>query len=399
MAFPAPDAIDHRLLLIGDAGDADRAGEPGLDVLAHQVALLPDRTTVVFLGDNVYETGMPEPSPVLEGTPVEEILDETLLNLYESRRDAERRVKAQVHAVEVPGARAVFIPGNHDWDQFGLGGWKRVRELERYLHELEPVAKVPVSLLPGGGCPGPVALDLGRRGRLVVLDTQWWLERGEKPAPDDNPTGCAHPTEAGVTDALSAELRRAAADHRTVVVAGHHPLRSRGPHGGWVDPRVHLFPMTMAGSYVPVFVRWLPLPLLGSLAAWVRAEHSPSAQDMSSATNTHMRRALEAALETAAEDGARPIAYAAGHDHGLQVFRGGTAVPYVLVSGLGSHEKVSAVGHDSHTLFAHADGAHPGLMKIDFLRDGRVRLGVVEWSAETPWGVELYSRMLEPRGR
>src|SRR5262247_3592001 len=51
--------IDHRLLLIGDAGDPDRAGEPTLQLLAHQVALLPERTTVVFLGDNAYERGMP----------------------------------------------------------------------------------------------------------------------------------------------------------------------------------------------------------------------------------------------------------------------------------------------------------------------------------------------------
>jgi hypothetical protein len=39
-------------------------------------------------------------------------------------------VKAQVKSADVPGARAIFVPGNHDWDQFGIGGWKRVRELE-----------------------------------------------------------------------------------------------------------------------------------------------------------------------------------------------------------------------------------------------------------------------------
>ena len=66
---------------------------------------MPARTTVVYLGDNVYETGMPEPTPI-EGTVTEEILDEALLNMFASRRDSERRVKAQVKAVDVRGARA-----------------------------------------------------------------------------------------------------------------------------------------------------------------------------------------------------------------------------------------------------------------------------------------------------
>ncbi len=171
-ALPAASAVDHRLILIGDAGDPDPDGEPTLHALRKYVERIPQRTTVVFLGDNVYETGMPEPTEI-EGRPVEEILDETLLNLFASRRDAERRVKAQVKGVDVRGARAIFVPGNHDWDQFGIGGWKRVRELERYVEQLAKTTDVRLSLLPGGGCPGPITRDLGRHGRLIVLDTQW----------------------------------------------------------------------------------------------------------------------------------------------------------------------------------------------------------------------------------
>src|SRR5687767_671335 len=85
---PAVTAIDHRLILIGDAGDPDPDGEPTLHALEQQVKLMPARTTVVYLGDNVYETGMPEPTP-MEGTVTEEILDEALLNMYASRRDSE----------------------------------------------------------------------------------------------------------------------------------------------------------------------------------------------------------------------------------------------------------------------------------------------------------------------
>jgi hypothetical protein len=86
---PAPLAsVDHRLVLIGDAGDADAKDEPALDALAARVAIAPWRTTVVFLGDNVYETGMPDRDPARRHQ-VEEVLDQVLLTLFESRHEAE----------------------------------------------------------------------------------------------------------------------------------------------------------------------------------------------------------------------------------------------------------------------------------------------------------------------
>jgi len=391
--LPRPDAIEHRLLLIGDAGDPNPEGEPALDLLEKQVNLLPDRTTVVFLGDNVYETGMPDPTPA-EGTAVEQILDEALLNLYASRRDAERRVRAQVKAADVEGVRAIFIPGNHDWDQFGTGGWHRVQMQEQFVTQLRDVSKVDVQMQPTGGCPGPVSLPLGRRAQLIVLDTQWWLEAGAKPSPEDNPTACPNVTEERVLAVLGEELRRAGAAGRTAVIAAHHPLETRGPHGGYLEPWVHLFPLVMAAEYVPFFVRWMPLPVLGSLAVWWRGSNSPSAQDLSSSTNEHMRRELLATMEDAAGT-ARPLVYAAGHDHSLQVFRRERAPHYALVSGLGSQAKASSVRHARTSLFAHSNVAHPGLMKLDFLQNGRVRLGVVEWGVDTPDGVEVYSHFLE----
>ena len=68
------------------------------------------------------------------------------------------------------------------------------------------------------------------------------------------------------------------------------------------------------------------------------------------------------------------------------------------MSGLGSSAKASGVRHDSTSLFAHADLAHPGIIKIDFLRDGRVRLAVVEKAPDAPEGVEVYSTNLERSG-
>lgn len=393
-----PSTIDHRLILIGDAGDADPDGEPTLDMLEARVRLAPTRTTVVFLGDNVYETGMPDPSPI-EGTAVEEVLDEVLLNLYESRRNAERRVKMQVKPVRVRGARAIFIPGNHDWDQFGVGGWKRILALQAYIRELNASGpEGEVTLLPPDGCPGPVTVDLGKRARLIVLDTQWWLELGSKPVPDDNPAGCREVTEAAVLASLQREIEAAAAANRRAIVVGHHPLASHGPHGGYGGPLIHLFPFLMAGKYVPFYVRWLPLPGLGTLAGWFRANFSPNAQDFSGPGNQSMRDALDGAMAPTNARDARPLVYAAGHDHSLQVFRRDHGVPWLLVSGLGSHSKATPVRHDASSVFAHSDAAAPGFMEIDFSTDGEARLSVIEWSPTVPEGSEVYSRSLTVGG-
>jgi hypothetical protein len=52
--------IETTLFLIGDAGEPDphEVGAP-LDSLAAQAAVAPERTIIVFLGDNVYPGGIP----------------------------------------------------------------------------------------------------------------------------------------------------------------------------------------------------------------------------------------------------------------------------------------------------------------------------------------------------
>lgn len=387
-------AVDHRLILIGDAGDADPDGERALDLLEQRVRIAPARTTVVFLGDNVYETGMPEPTP-LEGTAAEAVLDEVLLTLFESRRDAERRLKEQVKAVRVRGARAVFIPGNHDWGQPGIDGWKRLRAQQAFIDDMRKSVEheTDVALLPRDGCPGPIGVDLGRRGRVIVLDTEWWLDGGPKPSPED-PGGCAAVTESAVQAALEREIVAAKTAGRQSIVVGHHPLASRGPHGGFIDPIIHLFPLTMAAAYLPRFVVWFPLPVIGSAMGWARAEFSPSSQDFSGPGNARFRGALVEAMARAGERGARTLAYAGGHDHSLQVFQSSTGPRWTLVSGLGSSRKALGVRHDRATVFAHSDRLTPGFMELEFLTDGSVRLEVVEWSPTATAGVGVYSTIL-----
>jgi hypothetical protein len=96
----------------------------------------------------------------------------------------------------------------------------------------------------------------------------------------------------------------------------------------------------------------------------------------------------------AERNGARPLVYAAGHDHSLQIFEAERGPELHLVSGLGTSGNASDVGSSRRTLFAHSNAAQPGFIEIDFLVDGRVRMAVIERTSEKPNGFEVYSRFL-----
>jgi hypothetical protein len=104
---------------------------------------------------------------------------------------------------------------------------------------------------------------------------------------------------------------------------------------------------------------------------------------------------LFAAMDKPAADGAAPLIYAAGHEHSIQVFERRHGPHYLVVSGLGSSDKATPVGHDGSSLFAHSDHERPGFVSVDFLRDGRVRLAVVECAPGKPDGAEIWAQLLE----
>jgi hypothetical protein len=215
-----------------------------------------------------------------------------------------------------------------------------------------------VALLPGSGCPGPSVVDVGLTLRLVVLDTEWWLRPSGERAPWQA-SACAT-TESAVLSELRAAL--SAAGTRRVVVAGHHPLASGGPHGGHFGWREHLFPLRDEGSGW-----WLPLPIIGSIYVLAR-RNGASAEDLSSEPYRRLRHALETAFVEYP-----PLAYAAGHEHNLQVFRSKSA-RHVLVSGGGTYGHPSRVVSLNGTLFARAAS---GFMRIDVWEHGPALLTVV----------------------
>ncbi len=326
----AADHVETTLLLVGDAGWAT-ADDPVLARVAAHASQRSDRTIVIFLGDNVYPDGLP-----VVGS--------------EHRKRAEDLLSAQLQ-VSRGGARTLFVPGNHDWDDSGVNGWDEIREQGRFLEARGS------TLMPAGGCPGPTVLDTGSHVRLIALDTQWWLHDYAKP--QDPTSDCVADSEAEVLAALGDAL--ATAGGRRVVVVAHHPMVSRGVHGGHFTWKDHLFPLRHVASWL-----WLPLPIVGSVYPLIRRSGLRD-QDLSNAENRHMRAALDSVMAIH-----RPLVYAAGHDHSLQVLEGQTA-RYFLVSGASTIGHSAPVGRDDRTRYARAG---TGFMRIDFTIQGRARLGV-----------------------
>jgi hypothetical protein len=147
-----------------------------------------------------------------------------------------------------------------------------------------------------------------------------------------------------------------------VVVVAHHPLASGGAHGGHFGWRDHVFPLRNIKSWL-----WIPLPLIGSVYPIARAE-GISSQDIPSRAYGRMRAALDSAFA-----GSPPLIYAAGHEHTLQVIAG-TSTRYVLVSGTGTFGHFDRVTALDSTRFARSAS---GFMRVEVLRDGRARLGVI----------------------
>lgn len=312
------DSVALRLILIGDGGLPEPDGEPVLTALEAELARDPERHLVVWLGDNVYPVGLSDTTT-------------------EAGRTGLAILASQMGPMRRTGTRGLFIPGNHDWANGAPEGWANVVRQSRYVND---VGDGLIALEPRDGCPGPVVMDMGPLLRLIAIDTHWWLHASTRPGPDR----CTPGTAEGVIDSLRVALGTAG-DRRTVVVA-HHPLASGGSHGGYFDWPTYIFP----------------------LHPWARQAGLFARQDVTGREYREMAAALARAFVPN-----RPLVYAAGHEHNLQVFRRDPA-QYMLVSGAGIYGHTSPTRSITGTRYTRQAS---GWQRLTFLHDGRVRLAVI----------------------
>ncbi len=293
------DPVTQRVFLVGDAGELHDGHHPVCDWLKQHVDWNDSSNVLVYLGDNIYPMGMPS-----DGKP--------------GKAEAQKIMDYQVSVVAGKNARAFFVPGNHDWREGRVGGLQQELNEEAYLASLN----LPnVTMLPGGGCPGPISVQVGEKIVLVGMDSEWWLENpGERPGVE-SACDCKDPKAIinGLKDIISTY------PDKLILIAMHHPMYSHGEHGGYYTIKQHIFPLTDLKSGL-----WVPLPLIGSIYPIGRSVFG-NVQDLPNPRYKDLREQIQSVIA-----GHSNVVHVAGHEHTLQLLQHDSV--YYVVSGAGSKE-------------------------------------------------------------
>lgn len=323
----AQDSIRARIILIGDAGEIDQPQKMLLPDAAGRV--IPQKTTVVYLGDNIYPHGMG-----LSGSSEELETQKILQSQYEPMRAA--------------GASVYFIPGNHDWDRMGPDGLAKIKAQWRFLESQNDSL---LHLFPANGCPDPVALNIGDSAVVIFMDSEWWLFPFNK---ENKDAECNCTSERDVLLSLRELLYKNR--YKTIFLATHHPFESYGTHGGKFSLKDHIFPLTVVSKNL-----YIPLPIIGSLYPLYR-------RGLANPEDLHhpLYKNMIAKVDEVFKDFPNLI-HVSGHEHGLQLIDDKENDIFQIVSGGGAKENYTIKG--KHSLFGKAG---QGYVVADIMTGGSV---------------------------
>ena len=301
----------HSFYLIGDAGNSTlKQDSPALLYLRKKIKGTSKKSTLIFLGDNVYETGIPKKKS--KKYPL-----------------AKRRIRAQTKVAKKFKGKSIFIPGNHDWYN-GIEGLQREEELVKK-------ALGKNSFFPENGCP-LAQVDISKNIVLIVVDTHWYLTNWDNhPTINDN---CEIKTRTKFFDEFEGMIKKARG--KTTIVAMHHPMFTSGSHGGKYSFSSHLN----------------PLPILGTIKNLIRETSGLSNTDVQNKKYNELKKRIV----TLSQENDKTI-FVSGHDHNLQYIVQDN-IPQI-VSGSGS--KTMATKLSGGAKFTY--GAQ-GFAKLDIYKDG-----------------------------
>ncbi|UEG49100.1 metallophosphoesterase [Ferruginibacter lapsinanis] len=326
----AQDSIQARIILIGDAGQLTNGRHPVVSAVKRSIQL-DEKTTIVFLGDNLYKPGFP---------------DNSLPNFSMAKAPLD----SQVQIAGSSDAKVYFVPGNHDWANGGSKGYESILREQAYIDFL---GNKNVAMFPRDGCPGPEEIKINKDITLVTMDSQWWLQLNDKPGIESD---CPYKTKAEVLVQLDDILSRNS--QKLVILAFHHTFRSYSPHGGYFTIKQHIFPFTDA---IPKL--YIPLPVLGSVYPLTRAVFG-TIQDLKHPLYQAMINEIENVVK-----GHPNVIYASGHDHSLQLIQD-SGYNYI-VSGSGS--KNTRVSKNKKSLYA---SAKSGFVTLEISKNKNVQANV-----------------------
>ena len=295
------DSLQAKLILIGDAGDFKGGRHPVIDAV-RQTTKLDKKTTVLFLGDNLYTTGLPDDQ----------------YSYYDIRRSV---LDTQIAIANGTDAKVYFIPGNHDWDKGGKDGWDAVVRQQQYI---DSKGGKNVKFYPEDGCGGPVEVPLSDDVTMILFDSQWWIHPYDKPGIESD---CPYKTQFEILNEIEDILSKNS--KKLVILACHHTFKSYGIHGGYFTLKQHIFPFTDANPNL-----YIPLPVIGSIYPIARGVFGVP-EDLSHPAYANMIHDVEKVVK-----GHPNVIFVAGHEHSLQLIKD-SSYNYI-VSGSGTkHTRVS----------------------------------------------------------
>ena len=295
------DSLQARLVLIGDAGDFHNGRHPVIDAV-RETTKLDKKTTVLYLGDNLYTTGLP---------------DEQYLN-YDIRKSV---LDTQIAIANGTDAKVYFIPGNHDWDRGGKGGWEAIIRQQQYI---DSKGGKNVKFYPEDGCGGPVEIQLSNDAVLVIFDSQWWIHPYDKPGIESD---CPYKTKLEVLSQMEDILSKNS--KKLVILACHHPFKSYGIHGGYFTLKQHIFPFTEIKPNL-----YIPLPVIGSVYPIARGVFGIP-EDLSHPAYANMIHDVQKVAKTH-----QNVIFVSGHEHNLQYIKD-SSYNYIISGSGTKHTRVS----------------------------------------------------------
>lgn len=302
---------DQVLLLVGDAGKTPPSQKRPivLNYVEKEIRRTP-QAHLLYLGDNIYPAGLPDSAT----HPV-------------AYAKALRALRDQVETAQAGSGKTIFIPGNHDW---AIDQPEGQACNNRQAEKVRALSNGKMLYLPKRSCPGPEIVLIDTNLVLVFIDTQWWLHPHDKPL-----TECGLTHENQWFDRIGDTLKKYA--KKRIIVAGHHPLFSSGPHNAGFTIKQHLFPLTEFKKKA-----YVPLPVLGSVYVFWRSVLGHR-QDMANPRYQTLRKNLLTRFADYPN-----LVYVCGHEHSLGYYP--HELQHYILSGAGS--KSSPVVRGKKALFS-----------------------------------------------
>ncbi len=315
--------IEHSFYLIGDAGNSDlNEVSPTLEYFKSELEKAPKNSTAIFLGDNIYEKGLPEKNN----------------DTYDL---AKHRINVQTEAVKNFKGQPIFIPGNHDW----YSGIKGLKRQEKFVEK--ELGKD--TFLPENGCP-ITKIHISDDIELIIIDSEWYITSWDRhPTINDD---CDIKTRNDFFNEFNSLIKKSRG--KTTIVALHHPIFTNGPHGGEYS----------FGDYMK------PLPILGSVKNLVRKTSGISRTDLINKRYNEFKKRF-----TTIAQANKKVILVSGHEHSLQYLVKDNL--HQIISGSGS--KINPTRIREGGKYTHGTN---GFARLDVYSDGSSEIKFFETNSK-----------------